>query len=92
MAVGFGIALLLFSLLGLLFYGLGALGFIPFLTAVVYGRNAAKALRSDDGGQPLARILLGILIAIAVPMLAYWLVGDRIGTVPEPAWWKGMRW
>lgn len=41
-----GIALLPYTLIGLL-VGIGVFGFIPFFTAVVYGRNGLRALRTN---------------------------------------------
>src|SRR5882762_1519627 len=42
-----GCILLPFSLFGLLFYFIGAFGFIPFLTAIVYFRNGCRAYRAE---------------------------------------------
>jgi hypothetical protein len=65
-----GILILPLSLLGL-FVLIGAFGFIPFLTAIVFARNAFRALRlarehtSSSGF--LGMLVLGMVIAIAVP-------------------------
>jgi len=41
-----GVVLLPFSLIGLFFYFIGALGFTPFFSGIVFLRNAARANRS----------------------------------------------
>ena len=74
-----GLVLLPVSLFGLIAFGIGALGFTPLLTAVVFGRNAARATRRMkrvDGG--VALVLLGIVLAIVIPLLIYPLVGPAI--------------
>ena len=45
MSLAIGIILSPFSLLGLIIL-IGALGFVPFFTAIVYLRNAVRAIRS----------------------------------------------
>jgi hypothetical protein len=74
-----GVLLSLFSLLGLLVYGIGALGFTPFLTATVFARNAIRAMRrANDGGRVVVLMFLGAGVAIAVPVLLYGVVGPPI--------------
>jgi len=45
-----GIVLLPYTLMGLLL-GIGVFGFIPFVTATVYGRNGLRALRANANPQ-----------------------------------------
>jgi hypothetical protein len=70
-----GLAILPLSLIGLLFVGIGALGFIPFVTAIVYWRNARRALRLNRTGVPVrggavASVAFGLIFALGVPAAA----------------------
>ncbi len=68
-----GIALLPFSLVGIVFLGIGVLGFAPFITARVYLRNAMIALTpSKDSpltGKQKSRASIFALIIIAIPLV-----------------------
>jgi hypothetical protein len=68
-----GCILLPFSFLGLFVYFVGAFGFIPFFTAIVYLRNGCRAHRAErpkaNGMAQAAPILLGCLLAIGIPVL-----------------------
>jgi hypothetical protein len=67
-----GVALAPFSLIGLVF-GIGVLGFTPFLSALVYLRNGLRALRTGDGEalnlRPTGATILGIVLASGLPLL-----------------------
>jgi hypothetical protein len=70
-----GLAILPLSIAGLLFVGLGALGFIPFVTALVYLRNARRALRLNRAGEPVrggatAAFAFGLAFALGMPAVA----------------------
>jgi hypothetical protein len=70
-----GLAILPFSFMGLLIAGLGALGFIPFVTAIVYLRNGLRAIRLNRTTEPVpggvfASIAFGILVAFGIPVAA----------------------
>ncbi|HVF44768.1 MAG TPA: hypothetical protein VM936_17220 [Pyrinomonadaceae bacterium] len=70
-----GVAILPFSVLGMLFVGVGALGFIPFVTALVYLRNARRALRLNRAGSPVrggasAAFAFGLAFALGTPAAA----------------------
>jgi hypothetical protein len=70
-----GVVILPFSIIGIVFVGVGLLGFIPFVTAVVYLRNGVRALRLYRCARPvrgswLAAFAFGLLVAIAVPAAA----------------------
>ena len=70
-----GLAILPFSVLGLMFAGIGALGFIPFVTALVYLRNARRALRLNRAGAPVtggaaAAFVFGLAFALGMPAVA----------------------
>jgi hypothetical protein len=70
-----GLAILPLSLIGLLFAGIGALGFIPFVTAIIYLRNARRALRLNRTGVPVrggtaVSIVFGLVFALGVPAAA----------------------
>ena len=68
-----GLAILPFSLMGLLYLGIGALGFIPFVTAIVYLRNGLRAIRLNRTTEPASYasfvyVMFGILVALALPV------------------------
>lgn len=70
-----GLAILPFSVVGMLFVGVGALGFIPFVTALVYLRNARRALRLNRTGEPVrggasAAFAFGLAFALGMPAAA----------------------
>ncbi len=71
-AITMGLALLQATLLGMIFL-VGLLGFVPFLTALVYGRNASQAFKLSGGTADrmpqAARMALGVLVALLVPLL-----------------------
>lgn len=76
-----GLLLLPFSLIGLLLYGLGVLGFIPFLTMIVYLRNGVRAwrlARQQEPSQPrkwlIALALTTALLIYVVPAFVQWQV------------------
>ena len=87
-ATSVGLMMLPLSVIGLI-VGIGALGFTPFLTAVVFGRNAIRATRRAKrvrGGVVL--VFLGIVLAIVIPLLIYPVVGPAIlwalNSIPVP--------
>ncbi|MEW6126610.1 MAG: hypothetical protein AB1757_06180 [Acidobacteriota bacterium] len=68
-----GVAILPLSFIGLLF-GIGVLGFVPFVTATVYWRNLKKALEHSKHitfkeSQELP-VFLGFLLAACLPLAA----------------------
>lgn len=69
-----GVAILPYSLLGLIIF-IGALGFIPFLTSLVYLRNAWRAAgaagHADQGLRSLAAAVMvcGFFFALCLPMV-----------------------
>jgi hypothetical protein len=70
-----GVAILPFSLLGLVFFFVGVFGFIPFPTAVIYLRNgwrAAALNRSNDDmtWREAAEFAFGFVFALGAPALA----------------------
>lgn len=70
-----GLAILPFSFMGLLIAGLGVLGFIPFVTAIVYLRNGVRAIRLNRTGAPVpgavfASVAFGIIVTFGIPMAA----------------------
>ena len=78
-ALLFGVLLTPFSLLGLMVMGVGALGFTPFLTAIVFRRNALRAMGCDENRlRAFALVLLGAAPAILVPALLYRVAGPII--------------
>ncbi len=86
-----GIVMLPISLIGLLAAGIGSLGCVPFLTVVVFARNAARAARQGRKTLPRGigtRIILGILLAVVIPAAGYGTLGPALGdllrTLPQP--------
>ncbi len=71
-----GITLLPFSVPGILFMGLGLLGFIPFLTSFVYLRNGIRAFRQAKTHMNwrwvTAAMLVGVFLVTAIPAFANW--------------------
>jgi hypothetical protein len=70
-----GLAILPFSVLGLIVVGLGALGFIPFVTGIVYLRNGLRALRLNRAGAPVrggaaVSFAFGLAVALGLPAAA----------------------
>jgi hypothetical protein len=80
----FLIAIILFpfSLMGLAFMFIGALGFTPFFTGFVYLRNGLKALTVAQGNtrgwEQLAALLLGAVFALGGPAAAQWKVSQMV--------------
>ena len=74
-----GVVILPLSLLGLLFFGIGALGFTPFLTAFVYLRHGLRAVKETrsvsavTAGRPASvagAFALGAAFALGFPAAA----------------------
>jgi hypothetical protein len=94
LAMLIGLALLPASVIGIfLWAGYGGLGLTPFLTAVVFGRNSARAWRvAVPRGDllPMLLLWLGLAVAVAVPVALYFFLGDEIAAAldrlprPEP--------
>jgi hypothetical protein len=76
-----GVVLIPWSLLGLIIYCLGALGLFPFVTAMVYWRNAKIAWR--EASEPTwLRIALLILGAVAVVGIASFVQSFALTIMP----------
>jgi hypothetical protein len=85
-----GVAILPLSLIGLVFAGIGALGFIPFVTAIVYMRNARRALRLNRTGAPVsggaaASFVFGLALALGAPAVAQHLSARVISSASAEA-------
>jgi hypothetical protein len=84
-----GLTILPYSIVGLLFLLIGALGFVPFLTAFVYLRNGWRAAgtmgRAGKGSPGLAAIALacGFFFALGVPAVAHVSVESEISAALE---------
>jgi hypothetical protein len=82
-SVMIGILILPLALLGVVFL-IGALGFIPFLTGIVYLRNAARAeffARSSAWGKQSIQILFAsALLSLAFPLGAQRLILNEVET------------
>lgn len=73
-AFSIGLMLVPISLFGLLAFGLGALGFIPFITAWVYGRYAIRAWQYGWGEHPPPRFkrVVMTLSGLALVVSIFW--------------------
>jgi hypothetical protein len=94
MAAGIGLALLPLSLIGILIFGIGTLGFVPFLTAAIFRRNVAAAAQRARRvcGRRVLRYsyALGAALSVGVPALANWLVGPQLSRIlpaTPGSWW-----
>jgi hypothetical protein len=81
-----GVAILPLSVLGLALAGLGALGLIPFVTAVVYLRNGLRALRLNRTNAPvrgaaLVAFAFGLVVALGVPAAAHFVARRALNYV-----------
>jgi hypothetical protein len=78
-----GVVLLPFSVAGLVFFFVGALGFSPFLTAFVYWRNGRRALRASaarlEGTRRALALALGATLALGAPAYAHLRVAHAVG-------------
>ncbi|MBA3470128.1 MAG: hypothetical protein H0T53_10835 [Herpetosiphonaceae bacterium] len=83
-AYGFGLALGPFSLVGILFVGLGLLGIIPFLAGVAYHRVGLRLMR---GGLPRWyrrwQFWLGLLLMLVGPLGAQLETTRRLDTATQ---------
>lgn len=83
-SLALGVLMLPLSLFGLLFFFVGAFGFTPFFTAVVYLRNGWRAAdpgRSGDGlrAGAAASLAFGFVVALGAPALAQLSVTRAVG-------------
>jgi hypothetical protein len=82
-----GIILLPWSVVGLVFVGLGLLGFVPFVTAIVYYRNGRRAwdLAQQASVQHPTAIkvaaVLGAVLVLGIPAVMQWLDHQWGGTL-----------
>jgi hypothetical protein len=84
--------LLPFSLIGLLFGFLGALGFTPFVTAFVFWRNAVRACARAQHGSVrdwgLVLAAVGLVTACGGPLVAHgyvrWEMSRALALVVSP--------
>jgi hypothetical protein len=91
-AGGVGVVLSPLGLIGLIVFGLGLLLMTPFLTCVVFSRNAIGAMRQarTAGGKWGVWLFFGtgFLLAVVVPVLTDSLFGPWIETalksLPHP--------
>lgn len=74
-----GIVLLPFSLLGILFWGIGVLGLSPLVTAAVFARNAIRAWKADSF-MPRSRSRAGLIVGLCISLQAPWLSQYYVNT------------
>lgn len=86
-----GVVLLPMSLFGTLMALIGVLGFVPFMTGWIFLRNANEAFRRAraEGGARLTgeAVLLGVVLAVAIPLLVYWGLGRLVWRVLQSVPW-----
>lgn len=83
LAFTIGLVCLPLSLIGTLFMGLGLLGFIPFITGVVYTRNARRAYRQTTlhtNHSSLTLLTIRTIILILVPAAFVQVCGIMIAS------------
>jgi hypothetical protein len=92
------VPLFFLGVVGLMFYGIGLLGFTPLLTCYAFLGNMDDARRQAHRIQHkwAVRILFlfGVILAATIPILIYWTLGPRIENLlrfaPRPrGWWDG---
>jgi hypothetical protein len=80
----------------LMYYGLGLLFFIPILTCYAFLGNMADAMRQarTDQGKWTARLLfwMGIVLAIAIPILVDAMAGSWLDAAIKSAPWPHRPW
>ena len=86
-SAGVGVFLLPLTVIGLAF-GVGVLGFTPFVTAFIYARNARRAVVAAGARMSRAALYLtllpGALIPLGAPAFAHWRVSRMIErSLPE---------
>lgn len=68
-----GVAIAPFSAIGIIFYGLGLLGFVPLFSGLVYFRNSFRVLESSADDLPLKYVaraaMLAVIYALVVPFV-----------------------
>jgi hypothetical protein len=81
-----GMYILPFSLVGVVFVGIGLLGLTPFATAIIYFRNGRRALRvaqlNSRGHHRLVLLAAATaaVLAVGIPAIAQWLDDKWAGT------------
>jgi hypothetical protein len=82
--------LFVLGLVGLAYYGLGLLCFIPILACCVLARNVGDAMRQARALQGKwtvrALFLLGIVLGVAIPLAPFLIAGESIGDAVREAW------
>ncbi len=74
-----GLVLLPFSLLGILFWGFGLLGLSPFATAAVFGRNAIRAWKTVSF-TPRRGSRVSLTLGLCISLLTAWLAQYHVNT------------
>lgn len=77
-----GILLLPLTLIGLVF-GIGVLGFAPFVTAFIFWRNARRALGAASTRMTRAAVCVTLVLGAAAPLAAPAFAGWRISRLIE---------
>lgn len=76
-----GVVILPVTLIGL-FFVIGVLGFVPFVTGFVYLRNGLKAIKrvnmSAAGSPRIAMIVLSAVLVTCLPAFAQWKINDIV--------------
>ena len=98
-AIIFGILetiLFFLSLLAVSFFGIGLLGFVPILACYAFLGNTAEAMQRARAtqGKWTVRLLfaLGVVLAVAIPILMHAVAGPRINRVLDSVPWPRSLW
>lgn len=86
-----GLRIFPLSLVGILFYGMGLLGFTPFLSAFVYISNGIQAYQINSKAghfQKLQIVLLGFAFTVSVPIFVHLVLNPDILTRIESFLWR----
>lgn len=91
-----GVCMLPLSVMGLMLYLIGALGFTPFFTAFVYARNAIRILRNQSTlfAYPVfAWFIIGLLFSMTIPGVAgvYIMLNDSMSWIVVVCFDKDLR-
>jgi hypothetical protein len=91
-SVSIGIVMVPFSLIGLIFFGVGILGGIPFLIALVFFRNGRRTLflaRQHLSSFWLSSsLVLGILFTTIIPFFVQWQTAQVISQSVQQVIWE----
>ena len=69
-----GVVIAPLSAIGIFFYGLGLLGFVPLLSGLVFFRNSYRALESSARDLPLKYVVRAAMLAVIYALVVPWVL------------------